>query len=173
MEIQTVRDREIRLNFDWKYFVTLVEYFRVMENEDLSNKATQLVGIKGSAKKHTPALSDLAIQGLKRSAVDHFLKSSKLRPSIFYRYLDITPRALGNYRANQALRLYITDRILDLAKLYAHGYAVFGSIDNFNYWLNSPSIDLRGDKPIDLIHSRHGLELVDDVLGRIAHGIPA
>jgi putative toxin-antitoxin system antitoxin component (TIGR02293 family) len=144
-----------------------------MENDDLSNKATQFVGIKPGAKKNTPALSDLAIQGLKRSAVDHFLKTSKLRPSIFYRYLDITPRALGNYRANQALRLYLTDRILDLAKLYAHGYAVFGSIENFNYWLNSASVDLKGEKPIDLIHSRHGLEIVDDILGRIEHGIPA
>jgi uncharacterized protein (DUF2384 family) len=50
---------------------------------------------------------------------------------------------------------------------------VWGSIDNFNYWLNSPSVDLKGEKPIDLVHSRHGLELVDDVLGRIEHGIPA
>ena len=144
-----------------------------METNDLDETASRLVGIKASARKERISFSDLAIQGLKKSAVDHFLKESKLRPSIFYRYLDITPRALGNYRANQALRLYLTDRILDLAKLYAHGMIVFGSTDNFNYWLNAPSIDLQGEKPIDLIHSRHGLDLVDDVLGRIEHGIPA
>jgi putative toxin-antitoxin system antitoxin component (TIGR02293 family) len=144
-----------------------------MENGEINEKASEFVGIRAAAKKERIDFSALAIQGLKKSAVDHFLKASKLRPSIFYRYLDITPRALGNYRANQALRLYLTDRILDLAKLYAHGLMVFGSTDNFNYWLNAASIDLGGEKPIDLIHSRHGLEYVDDVLGRIEHGIPA
>lgn len=144
-----------------------------MEPQDINEKASEFVGLKPASRKERIDLSELAIQGLKKSAVAHFLKTSKLRPSIFYRYLDITPRALGNYRANQALRLYLTDRILDLAKLYAHGLIVFGSTDNFNYWLNAPSVDLNGEKPIDLIHSRHGLEYVDDVLGRIEHGIPA
>jgi putative toxin-antitoxin system antitoxin component (TIGR02293 family) len=144
-----------------------------MDNPELDETASRFVGLKSASRKSRLSFSDLAIQGLKKSAITHFLKESKLRPSIFYRYLDITPRALGNYGANQALRLYLTDRILDLAKLYAHGMIVFGSIDNFNYWLNTPSVDLKGEKPIDFIHSRHGLELVDDVLGRIEHGIPA
>jgi putative toxin-antitoxin system antitoxin component (TIGR02293 family) len=144
-----------------------------METGDFEEAASRFIGLKSVSKKERIRFSEVAIQGLKKSAIDHFLKESKLRPSIFYRYLDITPRALSNYRANQALRLYLTDRILDLAKLYAHGMVVWGSIDNFNYWLNSPSVDLKGEKPIDLIHSRHGLELVDDVLGRIEHGIPA
>jgi putative toxin-antitoxin system antitoxin component (TIGR02293 family) len=144
-----------------------------MDSGKITEKASQFVGLKMTTKKKQIDLSALAIQGLKKSAVAHFLKTSKLRPSIFYRYLDITPRTLGNYRANQALRLYLTDRILDLAKLYAHGLIVFGSIDNFNYWLNSTSVDLNGEKPIAFIHSHHGLERVDDVLGRIEHGIPA
>jgi putative toxin-antitoxin system antitoxin component (TIGR02293 family) len=144
-----------------------------MSSGDINEKASEFVGLKATAKKGRIDFSELAIHGLKKSAVEYFLKTSKLRPSIFYRYLDITPRALGNYRANQVLRLYLTDRILDLAKLYAHGLIVFGSTDHFNYWLNSASVDLNGEKPIDLIHSRHGLEYVDDILGRIEHGIPA
>ncbi len=144
-----------------------------MEHPDINHTASRLVGLRPTRKNEKLNFSEVAVQGLKKSSVEYFLKNSKLRPAIFYRYLDITPRALANYRANQALRLYLTDRILDLAKLYAHGYLVFGSIDNFNYWLSSPSVDLKGEKPLDLIHSRHGLEVVDEILGRLEHGIPA
>lgn len=162
------------MNHKWKYFVILMENFLIMkEPQDIRQTASGFVGLKVPARKQEINFPDVAIQGLKKSAIDRFLRTSKLRPSVFYRYLDITPRALSNYRANQALRLYLTDRILDLAKLYAHGFIIFGSIDNFNYWLNAPSVDLKGEKPIDLIHSRHGLEVVDDVLGRVEHGIPA
>ena len=149
-----------------------MESFLHME-KDINETASRFVGLKPGSRSEKLNFSEVAIHGLKKSAIEHFLKASKLRPAIFYRYLDITPRALANYRANQALRLYLTDRILDLAKLYAHGLIAFGSTDNFNYCLNSPSVDRNGEKPVDLIHSRHALEIVDDILGRVEHGIPA
>lgn len=51
-----------------------------------------------------------------------------------------------------------------------NGEELFGNKVKFSLWLSSKCIPL-GDKPINLITSYDGLELVNNVIERIKHGV--
>src|SRR5258706_7916880 len=119
------------------------------------------------------SLSVLAEKGLPKQSLVFFLRKSRLDEKRVFRYLDVTKRTLDNYKPEERMRLYISDRLIHLAELYAKGKELFNGIDGFTEWLNLPSIDLEGEKPIDQIHSRKGIDDLLEILGRIEHGILA
>lgn len=118
-------------------------------------------------------LARLAAEGLPKKALMAFLRESRIEEIRLFRYLDVTKRSLDNYGPDERMRLYISDRLIHLAELYAKGKEVFGSIDNFGEWLHNPSIDLQGQQPIDHIHTRKGVDELMNILGRLEHGILA
>jgi putative toxin-antitoxin system antitoxin component (TIGR02293 family) len=118
-------------------------------------------------------LANLAEEGVPKQSLIFFMQKINLDERRLYSYLDVTKRALENYKPKEKLRLYISDRLIHLAELYAKGKEIFDSFENFNEWLNRPSIDLTGQKPIDLIQTRKGVDDLLKVLARIEHGILA
>ncbi|MBX2967707.1 MAG: DUF2384 domain-containing protein [Cyclobacteriaceae bacterium] len=126
-------------------------------------------GILGKEK----SLSHIAEKGLPKQALMFFLSKSRLDEKRIFRYLDVTKRTLDNYKPEERMRLYISDRLIHLAELYAKGGEIFKSIDSFTEWLNLPSIDLNGERPIEQIQSRKGIDNLLEILGRIEHGILA
>jgi putative toxin-antitoxin system antitoxin component (TIGR02293 family) len=119
------------------------------------------------------SLSSMAEAGLPKQALVFFLKTSHLDEKRLFKYLDVTKRNLDNYGPEERMRLYISDRLIHLAELFAKGKEVFGSLENFSEWLNLPSIDLQGEKPINSIQTRKGVDELLSVLGRLEHGILA
>ena len=136
-------------------------------------KGTKITDLLGGTKiiGRSKDLADLAETGLPKQSVIFFLKMSNLEERRLYTYLDVTKRALDNYKPHEKLRLYISDRLIHLAELYAKGKELFDSFDHFNEWLNHPSIDIQGEKPIDSIQTRKGVDELLNVLGRMEHGI--
>lgn len=138
----------------------------------MENRIKQLLGgtkILGSGKD----LNHLAEEGLPKQALVVFMKKINLDEHRLFSYLDVTRRTLDNYKPQERLRLYVSDRLIHLAELYVKGKELFDSIDNFNEWLKRPSVDLGGEKPIDRIHTRQGIDELLHILGRIEHGILA
>jgi putative toxin-antitoxin system antitoxin component (TIGR02293 family) len=119
------------------------------------------------------SLTALAQKGLPKQSLVFFLKQSQLDEKRVFLYLDVTKRTLDNYQPKERMRLYISDRLIHLAELFAKGKELFNSLDGFTEWLHSPSIDLEGEKPIDQIHTRKGVEDLLTILGRLEHGILA
>jgi putative toxin-antitoxin system antitoxin component (TIGR02293 family) len=118
-------------------------------------------------------LEDLAEEGLPKKALVFFLHESHFDEKRLFRYLDVTKRTLDNYRPDERLRLYISDRLIHLAELFAKGKELFNSLENFTEWLNHPSIDLHGEKPVEQIHTRKGIDELLGILGKLEHGILA
>src|SRR5690606_26314187 len=112
----------------------------------------------------------LATEGLPKQALVIFMQKINLDERRLFSYLDVTRRTIDNYKPHERLRLYISDRLIHLAELYAKGKELFDSFENFNEWLNRPSVELVGEKPIDRIHTRKGVDELLQVLGRIEHG---
>lgn len=136
------------------------------------NQITEFLGGQKVVGRTTD-LSQLAEEGLPKQALIVFMEKSNLDENRLFAYLDITKRALTNYKPQEKLRLYISDRLIHLAELYAKGNELFNSTDSFNEWLNRPSVDLMGEKPIEFIHTRKGIDELLHVLGRIEHGVLA
>jgi putative toxin-antitoxin system antitoxin component (TIGR02293 family) len=137
-----------------------------------NNEVIKLLGGKDVFGKITD-LSALAEDGLPKRSLVFFLKKSGLDERRVFRYLDVTKRTLDNYKPEERMRLYISDRLIHLAELFAKGNEIFNGLGGFTEWLHLPSIDLNGDLPVDRIHTRKGIDDLLIVLGRIEHGILA
>jgi putative toxin-antitoxin system antitoxin component (TIGR02293 family) len=87
------------------------------------------------------------------------------------RILPVSVRTLQRYTRNQVFNSDVSDQILIIADLYSKGIGVFDSIDKFNAWIRLPNTALSNHKPIELLDTTFGVELVKDLLGRIEHGI--
>lgn len=66
-----------------------------------------------------------------------------------------------------------SSRVWNLAEVLATAQDLLGSKDEAERWLASPAIGLNSHKPIELMKSPQGAELVKTLLMRMAHGIYA
>jgi putative toxin-antitoxin system antitoxin component (TIGR02293 family) len=150
-----------------KIFVTFMENFQEVE--------TGAITLLGGKKilGNVGNLEELAEVGLPKKALVFFLHESHLDEKRLFRYLDVTKRTLDNYRPEERMRLYISDRLIHLAELFAKGKELFNSLEFFTEWLNQPSVDLQGEKPIEQIHTRKGIDELLTILGRLEHGVLA
>ena len=48
---------------------------------------------------------------------------------------------------------------------------IFGSKEDAELWVSKPAMGLDGQRPIDLLQTVQGAELVNDFLGRLEYGV--
>ena len=116
---------------------------------------------------------ELGRHGIRKSALRHLAANMSLTWRDMAKLLPITERTLQRYAMQRLLSQMVSEQALSLAEVVAYGSDVFGDRGNFLTWLSLPSAALGDRKPIELLSSRFGIELVMDELARIAHGIPA
>jgi len=58
-----------------------------------------------------------------------------------------------------------------LAEILAKATAVLGSKEDAEQWLEKPAIGLDQRKPMDLLATPAGVEMVEDYLGRLEYGV--
>lgn len=58
-----------------------------------------------------------------------------------------------------------------LAETLSQATALFGSRDAAERWLARPAMGLDGERPIALMRTLQGAELVTEFLGRLEHGV--
>lgn len=88
--------------------------------------------------------------------------------------LEISPKTLYSYRhSNKTLPIRINEQILKLEELYKKGIELFENSDRFNQWMKSESYGLGNVKPIDMINSITGIDLIYEELIRIEFGATA
>lgn len=64
-----------------------------------------------------------------------------------------------------------SEKLLLLGQLAGYGATVFQDKAKFNRWLRRP-LRLLGDRsPLDLLDSPTGVQLIEDILGRIEYGV--
>jgi putative toxin-antitoxin system antitoxin component (TIGR02293 family) len=66
-----------------------------------------------------------------------------------------------------------SDRLARLARILVHAEDTFGTPEKARRWLGRSNWALGGVKPLSLLDNDAGALLVDQVLGRIQHGIPS
>lgn len=88
--------------------------------------------------------------------------------------LHISERTLQRYsKENSAFSFSVTDRILQIDKVFERGLEVFGSYTKFNLWLRSNPHMLEGRLSLHSLASFEGINNVLTQVGRIEHGILA
>lgn len=118
------------------------------------------------------ALIDQSRQGVLRSEADRVAGLAKLTDIELARILNMSVRNLHRLKVDDKLARDVSERLLLLTNLLEHGLSVFDTdSETLADWLRTPIRELNSQSPIQLLDTTTGFGLVDDVLGRIEHGI--
>ncbi|HBH02307.1 MAG TPA: hypothetical protein DDZ42_10370 [Candidatus Rokubacteria bacterium] len=87
------------------------------------------------------------------------------------RLLHIPPRTLARRKKDRRLRADESDRLLRLGRVAARAEEVLGTADKAARWLGKPNRALGGKVPLAQLDTDIGAHQVEEILGRIAHGL--
>lgn len=110
-------------------------------------------------------------KGLGKKHLDSLMETTGLNMAAMARILHVSERTMHRYAKDTLLNPEISERLLEVARLYAKGQDVFESLDAFKKWMTEPVIALGHKMPIDFLDTSMGIRLLEDELGRIEQGI--
>jgi putative toxin-antitoxin system antitoxin component (TIGR02293 family) len=88
--------------------------------------------------------------------------------------LDISTKSLQRYKqSNKSFKSIQSEKIIEIAEVTHLGVEVFGEVEKFKLWLDTPNFSLGKMKPVELLNDSYGKELVMTELTHINHGILA
>ncbi|MFP4092588.1 MAG: antitoxin Xre/MbcA/ParS toxin-binding domain-containing protein [Cyclobacteriaceae bacterium] len=85
--------------------------------------------------------------------------------------LPIAERTIQRYGLEDYLPAHVSEQIIQWAQLLAFGRSVFTSEAVFQDWMRQPNRALGENRPLDLLDTRQGVELLLQLLGQIEHGV--
>lgn len=87
-------------------------------------------------------------------------------------FLDMSTKSLLRYKqSTKNFKPIHSEKIIEMAEVTNIGLDVFGSMEKFKLWLETPNFPLGNSKPMDLLRDSYGKELVISELTRINYGI--
>ena len=109
--------------------------------------------------------------GLPKMAFLHLVANLNVSMRSMTRLLNVAERTIQRKGDHDLLDISTSEQILQIAEVFSRGNDVFESSENFQKWMNSENLSLGGKRPIDLLPSRYGAQMILDVIGRIEHGV--
>ena len=109
--------------------------------------------------------------GLKNKSIKSFIKHSNLTQKQVSRLIHISERTLQRNPPDKVINIGTSEKLVELSRLFYKGIEVFNDKEKFNTWLNRPNKSLEDQKPIELIETSLGIDLVFDELLKIEHGV--
>ena len=87
-------------------------------------------------------------------------------------FLDISTKSLQRYKqTSKSFKSIQSEKIIELAEVTNVGIDVFGDMEKFKLWLDTPNFSLGNYMPLELLKDSYGKELVMSELTRINYGI--
>ncbi len=87
-------------------------------------------------------------------------------------FLNLSTKSLHRYRQDaKYFKPLQSEKIIEIAEVTNVGVEVFGNMEKFKLWLDTPNFALGSLKPMELLKDSYGKEMVIGELTRINHGI--
>ena len=110
--------------------------------------------------------------GLPYRAYQQFLDKSGLRPESVVRVIGTAVRTLARRREQGRLSRSESERLLRLAIIYEDALELFeGDAAATRKWLETPQKAFGGLTPLTMAESELGAREVEDLIGRLEHGV--
>ena len=110
--------------------------------------------------------------GLPFRAYQQFLDKSGLESEAVVRVVGIAERTLARRKEQGRLSQSESERLLRLAIVYESAFELFeGDAAATRKWLETPQKALGGVSPLTLAESELGAREVEDLIGRLEHGV--
>ncbi len=84
---------------------------------------------------------------------------------------DVSVKTLERKDIKAKLDKKTSSHALEIARVVQHAYEVFRDEEKMKIWINRENRALNNMKPIQLFDSLSGLNMVNDILGRIEEGV--
>ena len=109
--------------------------------------------------------------GLPIAAVESVVREGTLRSSELHD-LVIPRRTLAHRkRLSRPLTPGQSDRLTRVVRVAARAEEAIGDVEKARRWLRKPNRGLRGRTPLELLENDVGIRIVEQILGRIEHGL--
>lgn len=119
-------------------------------------------------------LMNVVRQGVNFEAFLNLVKMIPFSMPDWSRFLHITDRTMQRYRKEmKSFDTIQSEKIIQIILLYKKGTDIFGDNEKFDSWLISENLALGSVKPKDLLDNAFGINLLNDELTRIEHGVLA
>lgn len=116
-------------------------------------------------------LIEIIRNGVQKEAMENLMDITGISSSEMAALIRTSDRNLRRYGSHEKLNPEQSERIIELARLYSRGEEVFGSLDAFKEWMDSPVMALGNKKPKTFLDTSLGIDILMNELGRIEHGI--
>lgn len=114
----------------------------------------------------------LSNEGVTKASLDAVISHLGIsKKSFSENILDASVKTIERKKSTDKLDKRTSSHIIDIAKILEHAFAVFEDGEKVKHWINTPNKALNNVKPIDMFHLSTGLNLVNDILGRIEEGV--
>lgn len=124
-------------------------------------------------KKNIKSRNDfirMSREGIPMSTVAKIQAITTLSTKEISQILPVSERQLTRYKSDHVLRKDISSHLIQLVELFERGFEVFGK-EKFPLWIRSEIRALGNQRPIDILDTPIGIQMVLDILGRIEHGV--
>lgn len=117
-------------------------------------------------------LISLSQQGVSKASLESIIEHIGVsKKSFIENALHLSVKTIERKKSDDRLDKRTSSHIIEITKVVAHAFSVFDDEEKVQKWLSAPNQALNNFKPIDLFDTPTGLNMVDQVLGRIEEGI--
>ena len=109
--------------------------------------------------------------GVDASVLKDFMKLSNIHIDLMADILHLNSRTLRRIGEQDLLNSHISEKLVELIRLYKLGHEVFGDVIVFNTWMDRKIKGLGYTRPLDIIDSSIGIDIVTEELQRIMYGV--
>jgi putative toxin-antitoxin system antitoxin component (TIGR02293 family) len=149
--------------------------FAVFEPATLETPTRRTVRVRGKSLglqlRDTDAVIDRLKAGLTIEQFDHLCEAMDLSPLHLAAAAGIAPRTFARRKREGVLQPDESERVFRYAALLDTAVEVFGDIDAARRWFKEPLQTLHGHSPLDYADTEAGAREVEDILGRLEHGV--
>jgi len=115
------------------------------------------------------------IQNLKKGfpvqAFDKLQRKFDVSANTLAAVINIAPRTLTRRKKEGRFHTDESERLLRVARLFDRANELFGNLEQVRHWFKSPKRALGGISPLEFADTEPGAQEVEDLLGRLAHGV--
>ncbi len=111
-------------------------------------------------------------EGIPKASVDELATHLGIsRKSMAEDIFDLSVKTLERKAPGDKLDRRTSSHALEIARVMQHGFDVFEDEEKLKRWINKENRALNGLKPVALFATLTGLNMVNDILGRVEEGV--
>ncbi len=155
------------------YAVTAAAYGHDCIDAGLA-RPMELLGINPSLKAMKAATEHdfIAVirEGIYKESMDRLMEITGLSNAEMANLVHTSDRTLRRYKDRHKLNPDQSERLIELARLYARGEEVFEDMELFREWMDTSSVALGNQPPKSFLDTSIGIDMLLKQLQRIEHG---